>query len=217
MEDRNPPLKTYALTIRPYGGITDEQVGLIEKYIRKQCEYYHLITEKTGHERHVHAGLFLKKPKTRSNFGTDMMRLFHDLSPTEKSVLRGGIKVMYNKDYISNYLDKDDDTVVVASCLPEIDTLHGWFPPPLPPKPKKKGVDLFYLHLEELWHQHKRPIEECTPENIRHFLMRMMNVERVIKVIPDNRKVFMMSCALARFINKEDTWNVDPEPFHQDK
>lgn len=111
--------KSYALTVRPLDGITDAQISKLSKWIRKNCDYYHLVTEKTMAERHVHAALFLKSEKSRSNVLQMIMQQFKDLSTTEKSVLRRGLKIMYNGDFIKNYLDKDDDTVVVMSSLPE--------------------------------------------------------------------------------------------------
>lgn len=217
MENRNPPIKTFALTIRPYGGITDEQIELVRKYVVRKCDYYSLITEKEDDQRHLHAGLFLKKSASRSNVCNEVLRLFKDLTPAEKSVLRDGIKVMYNADFVNNYLTKGDNTVVIARSLPEVKTMENYFAA-VPPK-KKKGpasVDPFYANLEKLWYEHKRPVEECTPQNLRNFLMKMMNEVRVIRVIADNKKIFTISCALARYINRETSFNVEPDPFHQD-
>jgi len=146
-----------------------------------------------------------------------MLRLFKDLDAQERSTLRGGIKKMYNIDFIKNYMEKDDNTVIIDKNLPEEATLNMYFSEV--PTPKKKGpqaTDPQFSHLESLWWTYKRPIEETNPENLRHFLMNMMNKERKIRVIQDNRKIFSLSCALSRYINKEDTWRVEPETFHQD-
>jgi len=210
-------VRSYALTFRPRDGISDVQVSTMVKWIKKNCDYYYVITEKTDHERHLHAGLFLKKKKTSSNFATDMLRLFKELDVEEKATLRKGIKFMYNNDFITNYLNKGDDTVVVERNLPEEKHLSSYFSEI--PAPKKRGptaTDPYYANLEKLWYEYKRPIEECNPNNIRHFLMNMMNNERKIRVIADNKKIFSISCALSRYINKETSWNVEPDPFHQD-
>lgn len=211
------PHRSFAVTFRPYGGVTDDQIKLFIKYVKRQCEYYYVITEKTMAERHIHAGLFLKKKKSPSNFSTDLIRLFKDCTSEEKAVLRKGIKSMYNNDFINNYMNKDDDTVIIERNLPEASHLESYYSEV--PAPKKTGptaTDPYYQNLENLWYQYKRPIEECNPSNIRNFLMVMMNDERKIRVISDNRKIFQISCALSRYINKERSWHVEPDPFHQD-
>lgn len=210
-------IRSFSVTLRPLNGVDDEHISRLVKWVKKNCEYYFVITEKLDHERHVHAAVFLKNPKTPSNFSTDMIRLFKDLSVEEKSVFRKGIKSMYNSDWINSYLEKGDDTVVIERNLPEEATMDAYFSEV--PDKRKKGpscADPFYANLEKLWWEYKRPIEETNPSNLRNFLMRMMNKERLIRVIADNKKIFQISCALSRYINKETSWNVEPDPFHQD-
>lgn len=219
MSDQQSQIRSYAITLRPRTGVSDEQIQTLVKWVKKNCEYYFVITEMTMADRHVHAGLFLKKKKTKSNFSTDMLRLFKDLDVEEKSVFRKGIRMMYNNDFIDNYLTKntDGETVVIERSLPEVATLNSYYLEC--PAPKKKGpsaVDPFYANLEKLWWEHKRPIEETNPSNLRNFLMNMMNNERKIRVIADNKKIFSISCALSRYINKESSFFVEPDPFHQD-
>lgn len=210
-------IRSYAITIRPRFGVTDDQVKKFDSWVRKNCDYYYVITEKDDDARHVHAGIFLKKHEILSNLCLRLTRLFKELDHDEKTVMRDGVKRMYNGDFMSSYMAKQDATVVISKNLPEESTLEDYFREVQPPQ--KKGpscTDPYYGNLEKLWFQYKRPIEESNPVNLRHFLMRMMNVERVIKVIADNKKIFQLSCALSRYINKCDTWEVDADPFHQD-
>ena len=210
-------IRSYALTIRPRDGVDHEQIIRFVSWVRKHCDYHHVITEKTDHERHIHAALFLKKKTSRSNLCLLLCRLFKELDTEELATLRGGVKKMYNIDFIKTYMDKDDHTIVIDKNLPEESTLEEYFSE-IPP-PKKKGpssTDPFYKNLEKLWWTYKRPIEETNPKNLRNFLMNMMNNERKIRVIADNRKIFSLSCALSRYINKETEFHVEPEVFHQD-
>jgi len=209
---------SYAITFRPRSGVTDPQCSTILNWARKSCTYYYVITEKEDDARHVHAALFLKKATSISNLATTLTRLFPSLSSEELAVFRKGIKSMYNKDFLETYMQKGDSTVVLATCLPEMATLDSYFADV--PNPKKRGpshADPYYANLEKLWFEHKRPIDECNPENLRHFLMAMMNKKRLIRVISDNRKIFQLSCSLSRYINKEESFNVEPDQFHQDK
>lgn len=217
-ETKSPPLscRSYAFTHRPRK-LEDTDITKFTKWVKRNCEYYYIITEKVDHGRHIHAALFLKKPKTRSNFCTDMLRLYKDIDSEEKAVLRKGCRYQYNKQWMDVYLAKGDDTVVIERNLPEVSHLESYFKEV--PDLRKKGpqaTDPFYANLEKLWYEHKRPIEETNPENLRHFLMKMMNDDRKIRVIADNRKIFMISCALSRYINKETSYNVEPDQFHQD-
>lgn len=210
-------IRSYAITIRPRGGIDHGDIAVFVAWCKKKCDYYYIITEKEDDARHIHAGIFLKSKSTKSNLATLLLRLFKDFSVEEKSVLRNGIKMMYNADFINNYMDKGDDTVVIETHLPEEATMDSYFSEC--PAPKKKGpssTDPFYANLEKLWWEHKRPIEETNPSNLRNFLMNMMNNKRLIRVIADNKKIYQISCALSRYINKETSWNVEADPFHQD-
>ncbi len=206
---------SFAITIRPLQGVTDDDVSIFNLWVSKHAEYYYIVTEKEDEERHIHAGVFLKKKKSHSNMNLDMVRLFKRLSPDEKSVLRKGVKIMYNRDFLDNYMTKGDSTVIISRNLPEESFLEGFDWPVL----KKKGpsaADPYFAKLEELWYEHKSPIWEVNPANCRHFLADLMYNKRILKCITDNRKVYQTSCTLSRYINKESEWHVDPDPFHQD-
>lgn len=206
--------RTYALTIRPLDGITDDQVTMVSRYIKRQCDYYHVVTEKTGSARHIHAGLILKNPKSRSNFVTDVLRMFKNLSPSEKSVLRQGIKIMYNFDFINCYLSKDDDTVVIDSCLPEKGHIESFFPPkPLPTETVKvKKCSLYYHELEDLWYKHVTPGTELSTVEARRFLAKMMYSERCVPVIRDDKQIIQTARHLVRWLSKveDDVWELPP-------
>lgn len=208
---------SFAVTHRPRGGITDDDISLFTKWCRKQCAYFFVITEKEDEARHLHAALFLKKKTSHSNVANTILRVFKNLDVEERSVLRSGIKAMYNSDFITSYMEKGDDTVVIERNLPEVSTLDSYFAD-VPDKRKRgpSAADPFYANLEKLWWEFKRPIEETNPSNLRNFLMNMMNKERRIRVISDNRKIFQISCALSRYINQETSFHVEPDQFHQD-
>jgi len=130
-------IRSFAITIRFRDGIDNEQIICFVSWVKKNCIYHHVITEKKDYERHIYAGVFFKKAKTYSNFSTDMLRLFKDLDAQERSTLRGGIKKMYNIDFIKNYMEKDDNIVIIDKNLPEEATLNMYFSEVS--TPKKKG------------------------------------------------------------------------------
>lgn len=214
--------KTYALTIRPRNGIDNGALNLISDWIRKRCEFYHIITEKTGHERHVHAALFLKMPITKSNMNTLLVRLAKDslgFDPEELTVLRKGVKILYSNDFIENYLDKDDDTEVVQTNLPATNHLDSWYPPkPIDPETSKQQKHShYYWELERLWYMYMSPTYEVNTKTVRDFLFNMMYSERCINVIRDDKTIVQTARHLVRWINKTTTNTIELAPFEQEE
>ena len=123
--------QSFALTLRPRNGVTDEQVKEVTAWNRKRSLHFHVITEKDGSARHIHAALILKTAVTRSNVLTVWQRLIKKfgLDTEELAVARKGVRVLYSNDFIDQYLNKGDDTEVIASELPEKAHLESYYPP----------------------------------------------------------------------------------------
>jgi len=211
-------VKSYAVTFRPLDGVTDDQVSKFSKWVRKACAFYHVVTEKTMAERHVHAGLFLKTECTRSNIVQRMMQLFPDLSAQEKRVFRSGIKIMYNKDFIKTYLDKDDDTEVIVSSLPEAGHMESYFPPkPQAPESRDKKCSIYYHELERLWYAHTPVAYEIHTLNARNFLFNVMYNLRVLPVIRDDKQIVQTARHLVRWLNKATESTIELAPFEKEE
>lgn len=212
-------VKSYAITFRPFDGVTDQQVDKILKWIRKACDYYHVVTEKTMAQRHVHAGVFMNRECTRSNIVTRMMQLFPDLSPNEKSVFRNGIKIMYNSDFIGKYLNKDDETVIIGSSLPEAGHMESYFPPKpdLPSVAKAKKCSLYYHELERLWMEHTTPGLEVNTLTVRDFLFNVMYNLRVLPVIRDDKSIIQTARHLVRWLKKSTQSTIELPPFEKEE
>ena len=209
--------QSYALTIRPLDGITDDQIAKVTKWIKKKSTYYHVVTEKTGSARHLHAGLFLPKAIPRSNICQCLKQLLKELTDTEKKVMLQGVKIMYNMDFISNYLNKDDSTVVIESHLPEKGFLESWFPPKPTPQVKAAKCSLYYHELEQLWHKHQSPSEEINSVTCRHFLFKMMYSLRVLPVIRDDKQIVQVSRHLTRWLNKAEYSTIELPCFEKEE
>lgn len=218
MSDTTPKFSTFALTIRPRNGIDDGQLAVVTQWIRKRSTYYHIITEKSGPERHVHAALFLKQAVTKSNLTTILVRLCKDklsFSPDELPILRKGIKILYNNDFIESYMDKDDATQVIATELPSQSHMESWFPP----KPLKKAEkhSHYYWNLEELWYKHQSPTIEFNTENARNFLFNLMYNLRTIPVIRDDKQIVQTARHLVRWLTKKDYSTIQLAPFENEE
>lgn len=211
--------KTFAITIRPKDGVSDQHVDKTMKWCRKHALYYHVITEKTGSQRHIHAGVFLNKEKKKNDVCIMLCGLFKDLTAEEKSVLRKGVKIMYNWDFIDNYLDKDDDTCVVGSNLPEERHIEGYFPPK--PLEKKEGsarkCSLYYHELERMWYEHRNPAFEVTTVTTRDFLFEMMYDKRILPVIRDDKQIIQVSRHLTRWLNKVTSSSIELPVFEKEE
>ena len=210
----DPKFKTFAFTLRPRDGVTDAQVQKMEKYLKKNAEYYKLITEKTGPERHLHCAFVLKNEATRGNVCVYMDRMFKDLEPDEKRVMRQGLKVWYNRDFLS-YLDKGDDTVVVCSSLPEVAYLDALFPPPPVPNDEKKlmHVQALLTKWEKLWHEHVPTHMSINTDNVKDFMWSMMFEKRLMDPILDDKRISQIARGLVRWMLKANKCTVDDPPY----
>jgi len=217
-----PPVmefRTYALTVRPRDGITDEQISTTCRWIKKNSEYYHVVTEKTGSSRHLHAGFILKNPRPRSNILQRILQLFPDLSPEERTVLRGGLKIMYNWDFINSYLDKGDDTVLIERCLPESGHLESFFPPmPDPTVPRSERKCSLVLHeLRDLWYEHTLPGADINTMSTRDFLFKIIYDLKIWPFYKHDRDLVQMSRHLVRFLNGQSTSTIELAPFEKEE
>lgn len=192
--------KVFAITHRPKDGVSEDDIQKLTGYLRKKGDYYKIITEKEGHERHIHAVVYMKEPALCRNVTRAILNLFPDLRPEEKMVLRQGVKVSKSKQWLE-YLEKGDSTVVIATNLPEEKRIDAFYPKRSEPARESKKVS-YYTRLETLWYEHARAMLVANPENCRHFLFNMMYNERKIDVIRDDKTIIQVSRHLSRYINK---------------
>jgi len=214
---------TYAITIRPTDGITDEQISAVDVWLAKSCDHYVAITEKTGKDRHLHAALYLKKSTTRSNLNNRILALKGldgTLSANEKAVLRKGTRIMYNDDFAKNYLTKGDDTKPIGSDMPEDNDDEGWealqalYPEKDDDRAKKKFEgSKWYFEQEKAFHSDDYAGEWYTAKvaapEIAAFLHQRMYVGRRIEVISDPRVLNQKIVALTKFIESKPI----PSPY----
>lgn len=210
--------KTFAFTLRPRNGVSDNDIQKMEKFIKNKCEYWHLITEKEDDSRHIHAALILDKPMTRSDVSIYLKRMFKHLDPDEQKVMLQGLKVMYNVDFINHYLDKDDHTVVISTNLPEQGYLESYFTPkPLPSQQRKRlAYHSMMEELEALWYEHQSTHVDVNTANVRDFLYDMQYNKRVIGLM-DDKKCNQVSRWLTRWMNKAERCLLELPPFEKEE
>ncbi len=192
--------QTFAITLRPRGGITPADQKTFDTWMEKKCMYYFAAKEKRDTDgEHIHAGVAMDKEWKMSNMRLTLKRLF----PTwEDDCVKHGIKcsVWYSMDWYDEYAQKEDDDNVYLVHMPQDKELV-----PFPPKDDRqlaRPVSIWYHNLEARWlEQDPQPLP--TPHNIRRFVRTLMFVDRSIEVIADTR-VFNQRCkALERYICKD--------------
>ena len=206
--------KTFAFTLRPLNGVTDRHIEKLCTYLSKNAEYYKVITEKTGDQRHIHSAFVMKKETARGDIAIYLKRMYKELTPEEMKVMLQGLKVWYNRDFL-DYLDKGDDTVVVVENLPEVATLDALFPPPPSTlaDTRKLSNQAMLTELEKLWFEHTLPGHAKNTENARNFLWDMMYNKRLIGVMLDDRRIDQVARALVRWMMKATTCTVMNPPY----
>lgn len=223
INSRMEKVKSYAITIRPRDGISEQQITKFCNYVTRKSIYYHVVTEGTMADRHIHAGVVFHKAAERRNVINEILRLYPELDAKERTVLRAGIKIMYNNDWINKYTEKNGADVEgsdgtreeIISCLPESRHLDAYFPPKPEAKSseaKRKEHNKRYQQLEKLWFQYQTPGTEVNTPNCRAFLARMMYKENEINIPSQDKEIIQMARHLTRWLCnvQHDVWELAP-------
>lgn len=132
----NPSFKTWACTLRPAAGMNSTIASKVVNMLltKSKIDYFHVGEEKEGIESHWHMSLWFATPQQRSNVQRMFIDLLiTDLSVVEASVFRRGTKIMYNNDFMLNYVgdaSKGDAFKVVEQRLPpNLGELLCYYPP----------------------------------------------------------------------------------------
>lgn len=195
---------SYSITLRPKGGILDSDIDLLKKFTVKYCKFYMIITEKKDDERHVHAALYLKKEQQQGHFNRTIKNVFCRMFEERESIWGVAYKgkPMYNDDFVSKYMQKDDDTVVVESHLPDIVERCSYYRDTPAKEKVEYYADPYYQKLKKLYVETVPegkigPDMRPSNEDMHKFLYDLMYKHYKIKVISDHRK-FRRVCKCLR-------------------
>jgi len=202
-------------TLRPRGGILEEDITSVGTFIGKWCQYAHVITEKEGIERHVHCALILKESATMNSFNKKARRAFQYIADQDRGLLKvlykGG--PWYNEDWYVKYLAKGDSTELIMSNMcskEERESLYVDIPPE--EQRRSQTADPYLAKLERLWIEDGQSLcrNVATGEiNVRNSCVRISRwiskkcfKDRVLRVIYDERRmrrtVKMLCCYIAK-------------------
>ena len=204
--------RSFAITVRPLNGITDETINAYAKWFEK-LDYAFAVTEKEGHERHLHAQIWTDVAKAKGDITKQVERIcvrtISDWTQAQKKVLRGGIKIAYSDWYLDYLAENDlkiDDPNIIYSKTP--DNTYSFYPTEEEQDKVKtisNAVDPRFTDLEfkclEYLDKHSLPINLKTTAR---FLCDAMFNSRTIKVMMHQRDRCSLATSLYAFISKSN-------------
>lgn len=204
--------RSYAITVRPYNGISDKTIDAYVKWFEK-LDYAFIAIEKEGWERHLHAQIWTDVAKAKGDIIKQVERIcvrtIDDWDQAQKKVLRGGVKIAYSDWYLDYLAENDlkiDDPNILYSHLPE--NTYDYYPTEEEQDKVKtisNAVDQRFTDLEfkclEYLDKHSLPINLKTTAR---FLSDAMFSDRTIKVLMHQRDRCALATTLYAFISKSN-------------
>jgi len=200
--------RSYCITVRPLQGISDKTSGEIVKWLTK-CEYSFAVLEMQDECRHLHAQIWLDKPRARGDICKQLQRVcertIDDWDRAQLTVLRKGVRISYSDwylDYLAENELKDTPPNIILSNPPSM--TMDFYPTEEEQEniqSLKTAVDPRFckLEIDFLEWLGERTI---THDRVCHFLAEAMFVNRTIKVILQQRDRKALATSLHAYISK---------------
>jgi hypothetical protein len=199
--------ETFWGTYRPYGGVTDAELKILERLFAKE-RAVKAVTEKEGSERHVHWCWVSAQPKKVGNAKAPYyLALKKQWHPQTKAKVALKVKIWYSYDPIKNYMCKDSTYTDIVDTMLEQHAVEKLFPAPDDRRACRAKADPWYEKQRDdfldQWEE-----EECpTLRDVnRWFYCRMCDLQ--IHVIHDPRiykqKVIALYHLLWYFFYKDE-------------
>lgn len=197
--------RTWAITFRPQGGVTDNDIKLLDQWGTRH-KHFLLGIEKEGDARHVHMAFLLEKASSKSNMKTVILHVLKSgchlpeeekrLSPAEIRNFRNSkcVQPWFDHNWVENYIGADrdhkegDKYVCYRNTLPaDLDDMNPFYPPK-DDKSLCKPVGVKYLRWEKmLLEDGFRFASFWKNEDFENWLIKRMCSNRDIEPIRDVR------------------------------
>lgn len=189
--------KSFGITINIKPGIQKD--SKLELHLLKACKtanYYQVVSEKSGVERHLHIQLWFDDKKKKGDVKRKFERIlskemFWDADHKRHAIK---IKICYN-DWILNYCEENelklngsDNSELLLDNIPA--TTEDYYPSEEEQEKimnKANAVDQKFYHWLELWNEYEFKIEQPKLIDIANFLGDMMFKSKKIQVIVDDK------------------------------
>eukprot|EP01043_Picozoa_sp_COSAG02_P070034 COSAG02_NODE_12242_length_1574_cov_4.128136_1_plen_217_part_00 len=183
--------KSFAITIRPLGGLKDNTIKALLDYVAK-CDYGVVVREMENEAAHAHAQIWFNEAKPRGVICTALVRIcertIEDFDAAQKKVLRNGVRIAYSDWYLDYLLENDNKEAPDVRYESVPDSTAQFYPTEAEQdkiQRKKVAVDAKYNHLLELWETHGS--KRATYDSVAAFLYDMMYCSKKILVMKDQR------------------------------
>uniref|UniRef100_UPI00404AACBE hypothetical protein n=1 Tax=Flavobacterium sp. TaxID=239 RepID=UPI00404AACBE len=219
--------KSFALTIRPRAGITNDTILAFKSWLSKQ-DHSVAVTEMEGEARHLHAQLWLNEGRTKDDISKAVKRICErtilDWDATQTKVLRGGIRIAYSDWYLEYLVDNEDkgevDNSNIITNNPPDRTEHYYPSEEEQEKVKQvsQAADPRFLSMEQEcneWLINER--KEVTYKNIAQWLCNAMFNQRTMKVLVNQRDRTALCKTLYAYMSKTDDISYFVEKTTQEK
>ena len=187
--------KSFAFTIRPKNGLTDKLESRIIQWLKKQ-DYAFAVTEMSAEAKHLHGQIFCECPRAKGAVQLSLERIQEsvdpDWCPASKKVLRRGVKIAYNSQFIEEYLNKDDSTVIFNNPP---DEEEGYYPSEEEQQKVKdtanavdKRLHSIYTLYQE-WFSNNKGMLENIPLREQRIAMFLYDAWYVSKTLPTQNNI----------------------------
>lgn len=206
--------RSYCLTVRPRDGITETTISQIKDWLRK-CDYGVAVLEKEHEARHLHAQIWLNKPRARGDICKQIQRIcersIDEWDRAQLKVLRQGVKIAYSDWYLDYLTENDlklDEPNIVYYSPPD-------YPMSFYPTEEeqdeiqslKTAVDPRFCKLEQDYRKWMREkgVVWVTQKSVSLFLADAMFVSKTIKVILHQRDRKALATCLFAYASCDDS------------
>ena len=213
MNNAQPKLKPYALTVSPKHDIIDPVVSDVARVIADISDQHAVVCETSG-KRHLHAFILLKQPKTTSNAGKWFKKHIgrilqeHDQEHAPSAIF---VKPCYNDDWVTQYLTKDADVEVISQDMPDPDTRTAAYAE-VPDKRKKSiqyNSSLVRLAADFCRAHPLMPPRCVDHKRVEKWYLQLCYAQRA-PYIEDPRRFNRKMIAICAFIRKDEEYNYSP-------
>lgn len=204
--------RSYALTIRPLNGITDQTVDAITSWLNK-LDYSVAVMEMEGSSRHMHAQIWSNQPKRKGDVCKALQRICERIidnwDNAQLKVLRMGVKIAYSDwylDYLTENEAKDDPNILIYKPP---DKSFDFYPTEEEQEAVRQvstAVDPRFVHLEQKFNEWFETFSSgiVTKAKVAKYLAHATNEERSMKVIVQKKDRIALCNSLYYFIMKSD-------------
>lgn len=203
-------VRSYCVTVRPREGLSNATLEMLQKWLTRQ-DYAVGVVEMSNEARHLHAQIWLNKPRARGDVNKQLQRILEatiiDFDRAQLKVLRSGTKIAYSDWYLDYLVENDtkDPATIVVNKPPE--ATMGFYPTEEEQdevRIRASAVDPKFAELEikyNHWSEERDDIQ-LTEHNVAKFLCYAMYQERIIKVIVQQRDRTALCKSLYAYISK---------------